>query len=107
MPKILHQPDIGIQTDNFIPENIPLIPSTSAEAPPQQLAKSEFSVPTPFIFHAITERQKRAFFTDGISFSEKFINNSTNFLPFEKHCNDIHSIPRIRENHDSHLEYIY
>ena len=42
---------------------------------------------------------KKSIITDVINFTE----SSTKSLPFEKHCNDIYSIPLIRQHHDSYL----
>ena len=104
----LNQLETEIKHDIIHSEKTQLIPSTSRKVPPQQVqvARSEFSIPTPFVFHVITERRKRAFFEDAINFTDNLKNLSTNFLPFEKHCNDIHSIPLFREHHDSYLYYI-
>ena len=74
---------------------------------PQQVAISQFSNPTPFVFHVITGRQKRAFNTDAISFTENLRYISLYSLPFEKHCSDTYSISLIREHHDSYLYYIF
>ena len=46
------------------------------KVPPQQVEKSGFSSPTPFVFLVLTERQKQAIFTHANSFTE----NSTNSL---------------------------
>ena len=51
------------QTDNFDVKKVP----------PQQVAGSEFSIPTPFVFRVITEGQKRIFNTDAIYFTGNFI----------------------------------
>ena len=67
------QCDPEIQNDDFIPEYFPLTPLTSQKTPPQQVARSEFSNRNTFIFHVITERQKRAFTTDAVSFTENHI----------------------------------
>ena len=77
-----------------------MITSLLKKVLPQQIARSEFCIPTPFVFHVITERQKRAIITDAISFTEGTIYNSTNFSPFEKHQNDSYATPLIREHHD-------
>ena len=45
----------------------------SNKVPAKQVAESEFSIRTPFVFHVITEKQKRAFITNAIGFPEKLI----------------------------------
>ena len=66
----LNQLDSEFQHDNISPENSVLIPSTSEKVPPQQVSGSELSIPKPFVFHVITERQRRAIITVAISFTE-------------------------------------
>ena len=83
-----------------------MIPSTSKKVQPQQIERSEISILKEFL-DIITERQKRAFITDGINFTENLIKNSTNSLPFEKNCYDISSIPLIREHLDSNFYYTH
>ena len=39
-----------------------MIPSTSKKVPSQQVAMSDSSKPTPFVFHVITERQKELYY---------------------------------------------
>ena len=78
-----------------------MIISTAKRVPSQQIAGYEFSIPTAFIFHVITERQKRAFVTDATNFTEILIFISINSLPFEKHSKDFYSIPLVREHLDS------
>ena len=60
-----------------------MIPTTYKKAPPQHVDRSEFSIPTTFVYRATTEKQKRPFSTEAIRFTENLIFNSTNFLPFE------------------------
>ena len=43
------------------------------KVPAQQVSRSEFLFPTPFIFHVITRSQKLAFITDANSFGESLI----------------------------------
>ena len=83
----LNQLDTKLQHDNTPPESNKMIPSTSRSVPPQQVTRSEFSAPTPFAFHVITERQKRTFITDAINLTASLICNSTSSLPFETHSN--------------------
>ena len=83
-----------------------MVHSTSKKVPPERFARSEFSFPTPFVFHVNTESQKRAIVTDAINFTDNLVYISKNFLPFEKHCIDVHSIPLIREHHDFILFYL-
>ena len=71
------------------------------KVPPHKVARSDFSIPTPFVFHVITERQKRASTMDAINFTENLNYISKQSLFFEKHCHDVYSIPLIREHHDS------
>ena len=71
----LNQLDTKNQQDYNPSEKIQLIPSTSKEVLPQQVARSEFSIPRPFVFHVITKRQKRAFIADATNFSENLIYN--------------------------------
>ena len=68
-----NQFDTELQNDNTTPEKTKLIPSTTKKVPPQQIEKSEFCFPIPIVFHVIKERQKRAFITDAINFTENFI----------------------------------
>ena len=82
------QIDSEIQHGGIHSEKTQLIPSISEKVKPQQIARSEFSAATPFVFHVITERQKRAFITIAINFSKSVICISTNSLLFEKHCKD-------------------
>ena len=99
----INQFDTKIHYDNIPPENMKNIPSISKNVVPQQTARFEFSSLTPFVFLSLKKKQKRAFITEFISFTETIINISTNSLPFEKHCYDVFSIPLIREHHDSYL----
>ena len=101
----MNQLGSGIQQGNVSLETTKIIPSTLKKVLPQQVARSENSVLTTFVFHVTTHRQKRAIFRDTCSFTENLISNSTNYLLFERHCNDFHSIPPIREPHDFHLYY--
>ena len=55
-----NQIDTEIQQDNINPENSHMIPSTSKNLPEQQVTRSEFSIPLPFVLHIMTERQERA-----------------------------------------------
>ena len=71
----LNQLDTELQHDNTPPESIKMIPPTSRNVPPEQVARSQFSAPTPFAFHVITERQKRTFITDAISLTASLISN--------------------------------
>ena len=77
----LHHFKTENQPDN-VPEITEMIPPTSKKVP-QQAAWSEFSIPTPFVFHVKTERQKWAFITDALSLTEIFVYNSTICLRFE------------------------
>ena len=54
----LNQLDTGIQHDLIPPVKTKMIPTTSKKVPPQQIKSSGFSIPTPFVFHAIIERHK-------------------------------------------------
>ena len=81
--------------------------STAKRVPSQQIAGYEFSIPTPFIFHVITEKQKRAFVTGATNFTENLIYISINSLPFEKHSEDFYSIPLVREHLDSFPTYTH
>ena len=101
----LNQLNIEIKPDKIPPEISEMIPSTSKKVPPLQVVRSDFSFSKPFLFHVITEGQKRAFIMDAISFTENFIYNSTDSLPFEKHCTDIYSMPLSREHHDFFITY--
>ena len=96
--------DTEIQHDIIIPKKKQKKPLSSENVPPQQIARSEFSNLLPFVFHFITERQERAFFTVVTNVFGILTNNSTNSLSFEKHCIDIYSSPPIREHHDSYLK---
>ena len=42
-----------------------------------------------------------------INSTEYTIKNSTNSLPFKKHCRGFYSIPLIRENHDFCFYYVH
>ena len=53
----LNHLDTEIQHDNIILENTEMRTSTSKKEPPH-VARSEFSIPKPFVFQAVTERQK-------------------------------------------------
>ena len=79
----LNQPDTENQDDNVALENNQMPLSTTKKVPPQQVARSDFPNATPFIFYVTTERQKRAFFTDAISFTESVLYNSTISQLFE------------------------
>ena len=95
--------DAEFKHDNFASQNTQMISSTSKSIPLQQVSVSEFSFPTQFIFPVKTQRQTKslASLTKAISFTEHLIQNSTNFLPAEKHCNDSYLIRPIREPYDS------
>ena len=102
----LNQLDTGIHHYNINLKKAEMKPSISKKVPPQQVAWSEFSVPTTFVFHVIVERRKRAFRTDAISFTENLKYNSKSSLLFEKHCNDFYSVSLIQE-HDDFFIIIY
>ena len=95
--------DIEIQNDEEPAEFITWYLQSQKKLPQQQVARSGFFSATPFVFDVITERQKRAFITDVKIFTQNFIYNLANSLPFEKHCKDIFSIPLLRDNQDSSI----
>ena len=103
----MNQLDTEIQHDDNLSEKTQLITSTSRKVPQQLVERSDFSIHTSFVFHVITERQKRIFNTDAINFSETLTYKSTNTLPIEKHCKDYYSHPLIREHYDPYLNYIF
>ena len=90
-----------IELDNIPSETTKMIPSTSKKVPPQQVTRSELSIPTAFVFHVITERQKRAIFKDAVSSTGNSKLSSPSWLTFGKHCIDFFSNPLIKEHHDS------
>ena len=51
------QPDIEIHDENTNLQTTQMIPSTCV--PSQQIARPEFSIAAQFVFHVITERQKK------------------------------------------------
>ena len=71
----LNQPDIYSRDQKFTVENSQMIPITPKRVLPQQVARSEFSIPTQIIFNVIAERQKSAFITDTIISIETFLYN--------------------------------
>ena len=85
---------------------IQMTTSTSKSVQTQQIARSEFSIPTSIIFQVMTERQKTAFYRDAISFGKNPILVSRTPLHFKKNCTDFHSILLHREHHDSYLYYV-
>ena len=76
----LIQLDTETQHDDIPSDKTQLIPSTSRKVPTQQVARSDLSISTPFVCHVITEKQKLAFITDAITFTENHIEYSTNFF---------------------------
>ena len=83
-------------------ENSPMIPSTSKKVTPQQVKRSEFSIRTPFVFHAMVERQKREFIRDAFSFTENLIyKNFHNVSGFCKTLQGFFSLLLFREHHNS------
>ena len=46
----MNQPDTEAEDNNMTLENTQMILSTSKKVPPQQVARSEFSIPTTFLF---------------------------------------------------------
>ena len=68
-------------------ENTQKIPSTSRKVQSQQVARSAFSLSTPFNYRFIRERHKKAFSTDVINSFESLTYRSTTSLPFEKRFN--------------------
>ena len=101
------QPDTVVQDETTTLETNQMIPSTSKRVPSEQVAGSDFAIPTPFIFHIVTERQKRDLIKDAISFFENLIYNTTYSVVFETPCTDICAILSIREHHDPDFCYIY
>ena len=85
----LNQSDTRIYVENFSLEINQMILSASKT---KQVARSEISIFNPFIFRVLTDRQKRAFISAVISFTENLIHNSANSLSFEKHCNGLYLI---------------
>ena len=82
-------------------------PSISKKVPLQRIVPSEFWKPNPFKFCVVTDEQKTAYNLDAISFTQSLEDNSTSSLPFEKHCNDIHSILVTREHQDSFVVFSF
>ena len=93
----MNQPDTEVHYDRITPEKIQLIFSKIRKVPAEQVARSEFSIPTQFVFYIITEREKTAFITDAISFTENLIYDPTKSLPSEKHCSYTYSIALISD----------
>ena len=54
----LNQPGNEIELCNITLENTKTIPSISKKLPPQENARSKFSIPIPLAFHVIRGRQK-------------------------------------------------
>ena len=69
--------DTEILNDIIRSEKNQLIPTASKKVLPQKIARYEFSIPTPFVFHVITETQK-TITTDAFNFTENLVYNSTN-----------------------------
>ena len=84
-----------------------MIQTTSTKVQPQQSARSDFFIPTPFFLQVIFERWKELSVRIAISFTENLICSSTKSLSFEKHCIDIQSFPPIREHHYSYFYHIH
>ena len=72
----------------------------------QQFTGFEFSIPIPFVFHFLTDRQERSFTTDANSFTEGAVKISIFPISFEKLSIDKYLITLIREYHVLILYYI-
>ena len=96
----LNQLDTDTQNVSFPSENTDTITSTSKKVLPQQVAWSYFALCRPFLLRVNTERQKQAFITNAINFTENVFCKSRISLLFEKHCKDNFSILLIREHND-------
>ena len=97
------QPDTVVQDETTTLETNQMIPSTSKRVPSEQVARSDFAIFSPLIFHIVTETQKRDNFRDVIRFNENPFYNSTIFVVFGKHSNDMDAILLIRENRDPYF----
>ena len=95
----MNGPDNVVQDHEFAIEKAQKIPSTSKSVLSQQVEESEFSTPTAFSFHVITNRQKRVFSSQPLSFTENILCDLTISLSFESQCFDIFSMLLIREYH--------
>ena len=100
--KQLNQPNTENHDDDITLKKTQVIFPTSKKLPPQQVRRSAFSNPPPWIFHVLVEKQ-RAFITDAVSFTLNCIFISKTFLLFEKHCNDFYSNPLMTGHLDSFL----
>ena len=79
----LNQLDTEIQHGNITLENSQMKPSTSKKVPPQRATWSEFSIPTPFVFDLMTERQERENITEASNSYKNLTNSSMKSLPIE------------------------
>ena len=84
----MNQPDTETQRVDILSEKDSIDTFNIKKGTTKQIARSEFFFRTPFVFQVFTEKQKVT--KDAINFSENLVNNTANFLPFEKHCNDIY-----------------
>ena len=66
----LNQSDTEIQHDKVTSENSKMTPTTPKRVLPQQLARSGFPIPIPFVLDVITEKQKRTFLADALNFTD-------------------------------------
>ena len=103
----LYQPDSVLRDDNTTMVSTQMITSTSKRVPSEQVAISEFSIPTAFIFNVWANTHKRAFITDALSFTESSVYSSTNLLTFQNHGNDNYSILLIGDHHDFYLYFTH
>ena len=96
----LNQPDTAHRDNETILGKTQKKNSTPRRVPTQQIARTEFSIPTSINFQVMADRQKDNFAV-AISFTQSLVNTSRGNSPFENHCKDKYSIPLIREKHDS------
>ena len=100
----MNQVDTEIQHVIITLENSHMLPSKTKRVPAQQVIWSDFSIPLPFAFHDMPERQEWAFIRDAINSAQILINNPTNSLPSENHWG-VFSTALTGERHDSYLFY--
>ena len=102
----LIQTKTAVQDISTSLEKTQLLPSTLEKLPSQQPAKSEISIPNPFIFRITTARQRRTLNADAIRSTEKLVSEKPKAVSAEKHCKDKYSIPLNRKHHVSNLFFL-
>ena len=97
----LNQIDTEFQHDKITLENSYMTPSTSKKVPTQQVTSSEFSIPLPFGFHVMAERQKRAFISGCYQSYWNSYKQFNKVSAFRRTLWEVFSTALIREQHDS------